>query len=169
MAFIDLLIVVLAAFGAFTGYRKGLINGIGSVAGLLIGIIVCRLAGDAFYSMMVAWHPSWAGWPGAPYTGKVMAEIILFAIVYAATVIAAGLAKGIIHSLSLGGFDRIGGAAFGALKYLLLLSVVLNLIYVIDPTASMFHSSGLLGGLCLKAVMRLGPWVWGLDVLPNMD
>jgi len=166
MAFIDLLIVVLAAFGAFTGYRKGLLSGIGSAAGLLIGIIVCRLAGDAFYSMMAAGHPSWAE---SPYAGRVMAEIILFAIVYAATVIAAGFAKSIIHSLCLGGFDRIGGAAFGALKYLLLLSIVLNLIYVIDPAASIFHSSDLLGGLCLKAVMRLGPWIWGLDILPDMD
>ena len=73
-----------------------------------------------------------------------------------------------VHAAHLAMVDRVGGAAFGVFKYLLLLSVALNGIYVLSPTLSIFHTSGLLGGDFFKLVMNLAPWVWGLDIFPDL-
>ena len=77
------------------------------------------------------------------------------------------LLKETLRALNLGGFDRAGGALFGALKYLLMLSLVLNALYAIEPDASLFHSSGLMEGRVFALVMRMAPWAWGVDIFPN--
>ena len=39
----------------------------------------------------------------------------------------------ITHHVALGWLDRLAGALFGAVKYLVILSIVLNLVHIIDP------------------------------------
>ena len=101
------------------------------------------------------------------YVTTISAYIIVFLIFYFGIKLIAMLLKETLRALNLGGFDRAGGALFGALKYLLMLSLVLNALYAIEPDASLFHSSGLMEGRVFALVMRMAPWAWGVDIFPN--
>lgn len=168
MAFIDILILVVTAIGGILGFMKGIIRGAGTVVGALAGIFACHVCGDKTYGLLLRGVPDAADFPGAPYTGTILAYILLFLVVYFAIVILAGVMCKAVHAAHLAMVDRVGGATFGVFKYLLLLSVALNGIYVLSPTLSIFHTSGLLGGDFFKLVMNLAPWVWGLDIFPDL-
>lgn len=168
MAFIDILILIVTAIGGILGFMKGIIRGAGTVVGALAGIFACHVCGSGAYKLLLRGVPDVAELPGAPYTGTILAYILLFLVVYLAIVILAGILCKAVHAVHLSTLDRVGGAAFGAFKYLLLLSVALNGIYVLSPTLSIFHTSGLLGGDFFKLVMNLAPWVWGLDIFPDL-
>ena len=162
MAFIDLLILALIVFGGLRGFFRGLAGSIGGVAGLLVGIVACRLFGSTVASALAATFPE-----TEYYVTTISAYIIVFLIFYFGIKLIAMLLKETLRALNLGGFDRAGGALFGALKYLLMLSLVLNALYAIEPDASLFHSSGLMEGRVFALVMRMAPWAWGVDFFPN--
>lgn len=167
MAFIDILLLAVVALGAIQGFRKGIITGFASIAGIILGIVACRLFGDAVNTAIASAYPETTEYPGAPYTGTVLAYLLLFAAVYLACFFCARLLKGIVHAVCLGGIDRLAGVVFGMFKYLLALSLVLNALFAIAPNSALFHSSGLLDGKCLEWTMRLAPWLWGLDIFPD--
>lgn len=167
MAFIDVIIIGLAVLGAVRGCMYGLTAGLGTVFAILAGVAACRFFGDGAYDVL-ARHTDAETYPGAPYTGTVLAYILVFVPVYAAGMTAGHLAKKLLAALRLGGIDRIGGGIFGALKYLLALSVVLNAIYALAPGSGIFNSSHLLGGAVFKAVMGFAPYLWGLDIFPDL-
>lgn len=162
MAFIDLLILALIIIGGFFGFKKGLVSSIGGVAGLVIGIIACRLFGGAASAAITAAYPE-----TEHYITTISAYIIIFLVFYFGIRIIAHLLKESLRILSLGGIDRLCGAAFGSLKYLLMLSILLNAIYVVAPDISLFNSSHLMGGKVLALVMHMAPWAWGVDIFPN--
>lgn len=162
MAFIDLVILALAAIGGLRGFFRGLVGGIGGIAGLLIGIVACRLFGSTAAAALAATFPD-----TEHYVTTISAYIAVFLIFYFGIKLVAMLLKETLRMLKLGGFDRLGGAVFGVLKYLLMLSIVLNALYAIAPEASLFHSSALMGGKAFELVMRMAPWAWGVDIFPN--
>ncbi|MGN0219148.1 MAG: CvpA family protein [Muribaculaceae bacterium] len=130
-ALIILLLIVLC-YAAFTGFRKGFVSQIGQLAGLIGGIIVCRLYGDTF----AAWL-AWRDPEAAATTVYVIAYIILYILAYAVIRLLFGLAKGLIHLVALGWADRIGGALFKFVKWLFIVSFVYNLWLTISPTSTL--------------------------------
>ena len=162
MALIDILILVLVIVGGAYGFYKGLVSGIGGLIGLVVGIIACRLFGSTFSDAIVE------AFPGAEhYIAVISAYIIIFLVFFFGIKLVALLLKQTLKALSLGGFDRIGGAILGIFKWLLLLSVILNGLYIIAPNMSLFHSSHLLDGKIFEFVMRIAPWAWGVDIFPS--
>lgn len=165
MELIDIIIIALLVLGAIRGLQRGMAAAAAAVAGALLGLVACRLWGDASYAFLTA-HTDVETFPGAPYTGTVLAYILIFVPVFIGSLIVGHLAKDLLSALHLGAVDRLGGTVLGMAKYMLVLSLVLNLIYIIAPESSIFESSTLLGGEVMRIVMRFAPWLWGLDLSP---
>ena len=162
MALIDILILTLIVVGAVIGYCKGLATGIGSLAGLIIGILACRMFGGVVTEAIMSMYES-----TEVYVATIIAYICVFLVFFFGIKLVAWLLKESLKSLNLGGFDRLSGAVFGALEWLLLLSVVLNGLYALAPDLSLFHTSHMLDGRIFDFVMNFGPWAWGVDIIPN--
>lgn len=162
MALIDILIITLIVVGAIIGYCKGLAAGIGSLAGLVIGILACRMFGSVVAEAIMSMFEN-----TEVYVATILAYITVFLIFFFGIKLVAWLLKESLKALNLGGIDRLSGAVFGALEWLLLLSVVLNGLYALTPELSLFHSSHLLGGRIFDFVMSFAPWAWGVDIIPN--
>lgn len=160
MVVIDILIVALAAWGAWRGYRGGLMAGLGSLAGLVAGVVACRLLADVVYAVMCR-HTDAASWPAAPYTGMTVACVAVFLPVWAACAIAGKALRGLLSALWLGPLDRICGALLGAVKWMFAVSVALNVCYMAAPYGPLFRNGR---SALLEAAMEFAPVVWGMDV-----
>ena len=101
------------------------------------------------------------------YVATIIAYICVFLVFFFGIKLVAWLLKESLKSLNLGGFDRLSGAVFGALEWLLLLIVVLNGLYALAPDLSLFHTSHMLDGRIFDFVMNFAPWAWGVDIIPN--
>ncbi len=105
MNWLDVIIIVVIIFAAFSGLRSGLIKMVLSLAGLIVGVV---LAGRYYVplSQQLTFIPQTSA-------AKVVAfAIILIGVMVIASVIAA-LLKWAASAIMLGWVNRLGGAVFG--------------------------------------------------------
>jgi membrane protein required for colicin V production len=122
MNYFDIIIVIPLLWGAYKGFKKGLIIEVASLIALFLGI----------------WGGVKFSFVSAKYLGEIfdisdkIMPLISFAITFIIIVIAvfalAKLLQKFIKMIALGTINKITGAAFGALKFGLIISVILNLV-----------------------------------------
>ena len=126
MNWIDFILLVPVLYGLIRGLMRGAVLEIASFLGIIIALFVARL-----YAPVVSYHfESWLD------VSDKSAQIIAFGTVFLVTLILiqilARLIDKFLSALSLGCFNKIGGAIFGALKLLLITSFIVNVFAVIN-------------------------------------
>ena len=129
MSFIDIMIILLVVLGIIIGWMKGFVSQISSICGIVLGLVACNLFGGWATDVLKLLIPESCNWPAADVTVSATAHIVLFVVVFLSVLLAGTLIKSIVNSLHLGVIDKVGGAAFCSFKYLLYLSILLNLWY----------------------------------------
>ena len=136
MNYVDFTILLIAVVGFLYGLIKGVIRQVGSLGGFIAGIVVARFFGSSFSALLREMFDLPEG------VSRVIAYSLLFLIVYIICVQLMRLIHHITHHVALGWLDRLAGALFGAVKYLVILSIVLNLVHIIDPKGKLIPEYG---------------------------
>lgn len=123
---IDILILIIVVAGAIVGFMKGFIRQLASILGLIVGL----LAAKALYTSLAEKLCP------AVTESMTVAQGLSFVIIWIAvpllfTVVASLLTKA-IEAVSLGWLNRWLGSGLGALKFMLLTSLVICVIEFID-------------------------------------
>jgi len=126
MNYFDIIFIIPLIWGAYKGYSKGFIIEIASLIALGLGVW-----GGVKFSSISADYLSQL----FDISSKLM-PLISFAVTFIAIVIAvftiAKLLQKIVKMVALGFINRLAGLIFGCLKFALILSVVINLVGVIN-------------------------------------
>lgn len=129
MSYIDIILCVPIVWGIYKGFTKGLITEIATFIAFGLGIWGAINFSDFIANQMktsFAWN--------SPYL-----PLIAFALTFLGIAIlvyfAAKLIQGMVEGMALGAFNRIGGALFGALKFALVMSVV---IFMLDAVSQSY-------------------------------
>ena len=104
------------------GFIKGLTKQAFAVLGIILGIIL----GTLFYKPFADFLRETMNMPDRP--ASIMAFFIILLVVPLICGVLGNLLSKLIHVASLGFIDRILGAAFGLLKYLLIMGLVIMLL-----------------------------------------
>jgi len=119
MSWLDILIIVVAALGAYLGWKQGLIRMAFSIVGLIIGIVLAGQWAEGFAEVL---SPRGAEW----------AYFIAFAIILIIVLIAANIVGGILHKfmkiMMMGLVDSLGGAVLGFILGMLAIAAILSSI-----------------------------------------
>lgn len=164
MVFAVILIVVLAA-AAIVGWHKGAIAQIGSIAAVVGALIVCRSFGHLAVPMVGQWLG--IDEPGqssvSDYSATLLAYAGLFMIAWLLIWLLTRMLRQAIHLVHLGIIDRVAGAVFLCGKWILVGSILLNLLKVVQPDAAVFHPAGAADWQqpLVESVMAFAPWLWG--------
>ncbi|EFR54042.1 MULTISPECIES: CvpA family protein [Bacteroides] len=135
MTTIDSIILIALGAGVIIGFMKGFIRQLASILGLIVGL----LAAKALYtSLAVKLCPTVTD-------SMTVAQILAFVIIWIAvplifTLVASVLTKA-MEAVSLGWLNRLLGAGLGALKYLLLVSLVVCVIQFIDTDSQLISQT----------------------------
>ena len=135
MTTIDIIILIALGAGVIVGFMKGFIRQLASILGLIVGL----LAAKALYtSLAVKLCPTVTD-------SMTVAQILAFVIIWIAvplifTLVASVLNKA-LEAVSLGWLNRMLGAGLGALKYLLLVSLVICVIQFIDSDSQLISQT----------------------------
>ncbi len=127
MNYIDLVILVFLIIAAIKGFSKGLIIGLASLAGLVLGIMFSlKYAGNLAINLQHLFgnHSKFLFF--AAYA------ICFLIIVLLVHIIAKSLEK-VIEIAALGFINRLAGAGFGVIKTLFVFSAIIYLIRIADP------------------------------------
>jgi len=138
---LDIVIGIILVFTLVRGIFRGLVEEISSIIGIFGGIY-----GAVFY------YPA-AGqflrrWISDPAYVNIIGFLIIFGGIFILVGILGVLIKYLLNIASLGWFDRLGGAAFGGIKGVLIASVLLMVLTTFLP-----------GGTPLLKTSRLAPHV----------
>ena len=135
MTTIDSIILIALGAGVIIGFMKGFIRQLASILGLIVGL----LAAKALYtSLAVKLCPTVTD-------SMTVAQILAFVIIWIAvplifTLVASVLTKA-MEAVSLGWLNRLLGAGLRALKYLLLVSLVVCVIQFIDTDSQLISQT----------------------------
>lgn len=114
----DWVLVLLLASSTVLAFMRGLIRSVLSLAGVVLGILLAAWYAPTMAMWLMRWVPQTA-----------FAEILAFLAILVVSYMAAALLGRVLRSASkavgLGLLDRMGGAAFGFARAVLLLAVVL--------------------------------------------
>ncbi len=132
------ILAIVALYAVITGFMKGLLSQIGQIAGLIIGILAARALTPGLLKMLSVD----AGVDSASMISTVLCYILVYLAAYFAVVIVARLLKLVVKVACLGVLDRIGGAVFKLLKWMIIMSLAYNLLVSISPSMAPDPSSG---------------------------
>lgn len=136
--------ILALAWGAYSGFFRQL----GSLAGLVLGIVACRTAGPGVAGYFVA-HDIAQG-----VSATVIAYALTFLIVYSICKLLSIALKKMAQTLSLGIIDRLAGGALRCIIWIFVLSIALNVWGVVSP-------SSLPKSDAAEAVEAFAPWALG--------
>ncbi|MCM1484524.1 MAG: CvpA family protein [Muribaculaceae bacterium] len=157
---IVILILIVLAGSLFMGFHRGIVKEVGSLCGMVIGLLVCRIFGsqatDAAASVLGV-EPGALGF--SLYTAAVVGRGVLFLLVWLGVYFLTRLLRSAIHAVRLGILDRVIGAVFCCVKWNVVLSLVLNLIHIVAPAAGMWSPAS--GKSLIDAWLAFAPWLFG--------
>ena len=122
VATIDIIILIVIGAGAIVGFVKGFIRQLASILGLIVGL----LAAKALYaSLAEKLCPTVTD-------SMTVAQVLAFIMIWIAVLLIASLLTKAMQAISLNWLNRWLGSGLGALKFLLLTSVVIGAIEFVD-------------------------------------
>lgn len=127
MDYFDIFLIAVVLIAGITGYISGVIKRIGAVAALVLAIVACRLFGSDITAALVA--------PGSEHATliKVLIYSALFLVVYFSVRLVARLLGKIASAMCLGFLDRLAGALYSILFWLIMVSLALNVWFAVVP------------------------------------
>ena len=167
MTLIDSILLLILLGSLVIGWRKGLVRQMASLVSWVVGIVVCLFFGDEITRVFLALNPEAANWPLASITVKAVSLSLFFLLFTLTLRVVSYLTRKVIKAANLGCVDRVGGAALFMFKYLMVVSIVLNLLYAYNPDASTFGTRHALGNGPYEFALDLMPRILGADHMPS--
>ena len=126
MSYLDIIILLPILFGIIMGVKRGVVMEVFALVGIILGIVVSRIyAGDA-----AAWLQQVSQWDVNLL--KPIAAFVLFVLVAIACRLLSLLLTKLFKLIALGWLNRLIGGLFGAVKWILILAVIVTCIDMLD-------------------------------------
>jgi membrane protein required for colicin V production len=153
MNYLDLIIAIPLVWGFIRGLSKGFIIEIASLIALIAGI----WAGIHFSDLLSTFLLNKLGW-SATYVPIISFLIIFIAIVIGVFIIAKVLEK-FVNLLALGLINKLAGGIFGALKFAVILSVLIIILNKFDSKSTVINQTTKDGSMLYYPTANLVPMV----------
>ena len=131
MTIIDIILLVVIGAGAVIGFIKGFIKQLASILGLIVGL----LAAKALYVSVA--ERVFSKITDSMTFAQILAFVVIWIVVPLWFLLVAALLTKAMEAVSLGWLNRWLGAGLGALKFLLLVSLLICVVEFIDSDNTM--------------------------------
>ena len=128
----DQVIIAMIAVGAISGLFRGFFKEVIGTIGLLIAAIVANYVSP--YTI-----PYFGEWISNETTAAIIVWVLVFVVTMVIMTQIAALLSKIMSAASLGWINRIAGAVFAAIKYCLLLALLISIVEIICARTDLFN------------------------------
>ena len=158
MNYIDIIICIPLVWGLYKGFTKGLIIEAASIVAFGFGVY----GGIHFSNFLARKISAWFNWH-SPYL-PIVAFAITFLLIVILVFLIAKLVQRMVDGMALSVFNKIGGALFGALKFALILSVLIFMLDAIEKSYPVFSMKTKNESLLYKPLGKVAP-----TLIPALD
>lgn len=151
---LDLILLVPIVLGFVFGLFKGLIKELASLAAIVLGIYGAKMLAPAMSIFLIQHFHSSAK------TALPLAYLILFASIAITLLLLAKTLDKIFDSIALSGLNKFLGGLFSALKYALIISVLLNVFDALDTKFTLIKPKTKMESIGYKPLLKFAPALW---------
>ena len=156
----DIVCLVIALGGLFLGYRRGLLAQVGSIFGVILGIVCCQVLGSTVSLHFIDEGDSL----DTILLTTILTYVLLFACAYLSGRFVGNIVARLLTTMNLGWFNKVGGAIFTMFEYLLVYSLLINAFIGAFPNSELRSDyEGV-----KKFVIDLGPDVLGSTTITEI-
>lgn len=128
MGLIDVVIIAVIAIGVLDGFSRGFINQLASIVGLIVGFFIAK----ALYLVLADKLSVYLLSGTSLIVIRALAFMAIWILIPALFALLGSLLTHTIKLLALGGVNRFLGLVFGGLKWILMISIIINVMDFID-------------------------------------
>jgi membrane protein required for colicin V production len=151
MNYIDVILCIPIVWGLYKGFTKGLIIEAATFVAFGLGVW-----GGIHFSDFIAHKISgWFNWK-SPYLPVVSFAVTFLGIIIVVYFIAK-LIQRMIEGMALSAINKIGGAVFGALKYAMVMSVIIFMIDALEESYPMVSVKTKNESVLYKPIGKIAP------------
>lgn len=157
MSTFEIFLIIFSLIAIVWGAIAGLIAQLGSIAGIVLGVVACRIFGhQAAY-----WLGSMAESGSSRAVLTVLAYVMVFVTAYFAAWALARLIRAAAKKMQIGFLDRLCGAIFKLFLFIFCLSLVMNLWGAMAPDM-------MPKGVWAERVCKMAPRIMGSPTVKNI-
>jgi membrane protein required for colicin V production len=151
MNYIDVVLAILLVYGLVKGFTKGFVIEITSLLSLLLGVY-----GAIHFSYFIGdWLKTKVDWEGN------IIQVVAFALTFLLILFAISMIGKIVTKLmnvaALGLLNKLAGAAFGLIKFGLIISVLINMFSKLNDTITFIDKETINKSILYKPVETFAP------------
>lgn len=155
------IVIIVAVWGIFTGFRKGFLRQIGVMLGIGFGIVATRMASPECMDFFEDWIPkAITGFKRSFLLETLTCSVIYLVVAFGVELLTIPLGR-LAGKMSSGVFNSICGAVCRLFQYIMILSIVYNIIVDLNPKGELTYSSRLHDGNIVEGVMKVAPAILG--------
>ena len=143
------LVVLMTIWGAI----QGLVRQAGDLLALVVGVVMANLTGPA----VTSWFINSTEY--SSLTCQIISYMGIFIVVTIAVRIVVGFVKILTDKVHMGWVDSLLGGALGALKTILIVSVLLNVAMLLLKDNEIWTSPALTQSVCYESVKDFAPYI----------
>lgn len=154
MTLLDIFIVVVLIIAAISGYMKGLIHQVTSLAALILGIFVAVKFTKLISPMVVQYiHLS-------ENSAKISTFLVLFVIVLIGVHFAGKMLEKAFDDNELGNLNKLAGSVFAAIKWAFILSAIFVVLNLFNKSDKIISPSDAENSYLYKPISALAPAIF---------
>ncbi|MFV0471940.1 MAG: CvpA family protein [Paludibacteraceae bacterium] len=150
----DLFIFLPVALGLIVGFFKGFVKELVSFT----AIIAALLAAEMFVFWVAVWVSDFLN--VSEKTGKTVAYLLIFTVVLIAMFVLSKFIQALIKRINLGWLNSLAGGILGALKYALIISVMMNVFDALDSRFQFAKKEKKEESVGYYPILKLAPSLW---------
>lgn len=151
---IDISILIIIGAGFVFGLFKGLVRELASLAAIVLGIYGAKF----FSSLLVPLVVDMLG--VSEKVAQPLSYVVLFVAIAVALLVLARTVDKVFEAVSLGGLNKFLGGLFGALKYALVISVLINVFEPLNQKFRFMSEEKQQNSVTYRSLLHLAPDFW---------
>lgn len=151
---IDITFLIIIGVGFVFGLFKGLIRELASLAAIVLGIYGAKMFSSLLVPILIQFFKI------SDKVAQPVAYIVLFIIIVVLLLMLARAIDKLFDAVALDGLNKFLGGLFGALKYALILSVLINVFDTFDQKLQFMSKENRENSIVYKPLMNLAPQLW---------
>lgn len=164
----QIIALLFFTFSVVKGFRKGFLKQIPMFIGFCFGVVCARLFALPAEDLLSEYFPSIGNKPEGNYVYSILSRGMIYILAYEVFSFCTGFLKFFFGRKESGMPGSLGGSLFCAVRYILMLSVVYNIILccTMDSTLLRFAKSD--DGNIVESVMLVAPAILGGESVEDL-
>lgn len=135
MIWFDLLVIILVIATLIRGFASGLIMQIASLAGIVVGAMFAGKVSEIVAPKFIEWFE------GSPHIIGALSYVASFLLIVIGLFLLGKMVQSFVKAVKLNFLNRVAGAAFCCAKWLVVFSILINVIAEMDQGKHMIKDN----------------------------